>query len=145
MKIALGADHAGYPMKEYLARFLRDKGFDVDDVGTHSEKESVDYPDFAAKVARSVASGDCQRGVIVCGTGIGVAIAANKVDGVRAATCNDLFAARLCRAHNDANVLTLGGRVVGQALAEEIVQTFFETEWDGGRHRQRIEKIHALE
>lgn len=144
MKIALGADHAGYPMKEHLALFLRDLGHDVEDLGTHSE-ESVDYPDFAADVARSVASGESERGVMVCGTGIGVAMAANKVDGVRAANCNDLFAARMCRAHNDANVLTLGGRVVGPSLAEEIVRTFLETGWDGGRHGQRIEKIHALE
>lgn len=144
MKIALGADHAGFPLKEHLARFLAGQGHDVDDVGTHSVA-SVDYPDFAAKVARAVASGEAERGVLVCGTGIGVAMAANKVDGVRAANCNDLFGAGLCRAHNNANVLAVGGRVIGTDLAEAIVRTFLETEWEGGRHGRRVEKIHSLE
>lgn len=145
MKIAAGADHAGYVLKDRLARMLREDGHTVEDVGTFSEA-SVDYPDFAAAVAAKVAAGEVERGVLVCGSGIGVAIAANKVDGIRAACCNDLFSAKLSRAHNDANVVTLGERVVGSALAEEIVRTFLATPWkDGDRHRRRIEKIHRLE
>ncbi|MEE8523764.1 MAG: ribose 5-phosphate isomerase B [Thermoanaerobaculia bacterium] len=144
MKIAAGADHAGYVLKDRLARMLRQDGHTVEDVGTFSEA-SVDYPDFASAVAAKVASGEVERGVVVCGSGIGVAIAANKVEGIRAACCNDLFSAKLSRAHNDANVVTLGERVVGSALAEEIVRTFLATPWEGGRHGRRIEKIHRLE
>lgn len=144
MRIAVGADHAGIQLKDHLARMLRDEGHAVHDLGTFTD-DSVDYPDFAAKVAREVASGRAERGVLVCGTGIGIAIAANKVDGVRAATCNDLFAARMSRAHNDANVVALGGRVVGTGLAEEIVHTFLETPWEEGRHARRVDKIRALE
>ena len=144
MRIALGADHAGYPLKEHLSSFLRDLGHEVRDLGT-SSGESVDYPDFAASVARSVASGESERGILVCGTGVGIAMAANKHPKVRAAPCNDLYTARMARAHNDANVLALGGRVVGEGLAEDIVRTFLETEWEDGRHRRRVEKIHALE
>jgi ribose 5-phosphate isomerase B len=144
MKIAAGADHAGYGLKDRLVRMLRADGHTVDDLGT-SSAASVDYPDFAAAVAERVASGAAERGVLVCGSGIGVAIAANKIDGIRAACCNDLYSAKLSRAHNDANVVTLGERVVGWALAEEIVRTFLATPWDGGHHAQRIEKIHRLE
>ncbi len=144
MKIALGADHAGFELKEKLALFLRSLGHDVEDLGTHSTK-SVDYPDYAAAVGRAVAAGQADRGVVVCGTGVGVAIAANKVHGARAANCNDLFTARLARAHNNANVLTVGARIVAPELAEEIVQVFLETEWEGGRHGRRVDKIHDLE
>lgn len=144
MKIAIGADHAGVELKNHLADMLTRQGHQLADQGTHNT-DSVDYPDFAAKVARAVASGEADRGVLVCGTGIGVAIAANKVDGVRAATCNDLFTAEMCRAHNDANVLTLGARVVGTGVAEEIVRIFVATDFEGGRHERRRDKIHALE
>ena len=144
MKIAVGADHAGYRLKQHLSRRLEDQGHQVEDLGTSSE-ESVDYPDFAAAVARTVAAGGAELGLIVCGTGIGVAMAANKVDGVRAATCNDLFTARMSRAHNDANVLTLGARVVGEGLAEDIVQCFVETRFEAGRHQRRLDKIGQLE
>lgn len=144
MKIALGADHAGYALKEHLGRFLRQRGHEVDDHGTHDET-SVDYPDFAAKVAQAVRGGHAERGILVCGTGVGVAIAANKIDGVRAANCCDLFTARMARAHNDANVLTVGSRVVGVGVAEELVRTFLETAFEDGRHRRRVEKISALE
>ncbi len=144
MRIAVGADHAGYNLKDRLAQMLREDGHTIEDVGTSSDA-SVDYPDFAAAVADKVAAGEAERGVLVCGSGIGVAIAANKVDGIRAACCNDLFSAKLSRAHNDANVVTLGERVVGSALAEEVVRTFLATPWDGGRHGQRVEKIHRLE
>ncbi len=144
MKISIGADHAGYQLKEQLARMLREGGHEVVDVGAFSE-DSVDYPDVAAQAASFVAAGEAERGVLVCGTGIGVAIAANKIRGVRAATCNDHFTARMSRAHNDANVLALGARVVGSGVAEEIVRTFLETPWEAGRHGRRVEKISALD
>jgi ribose 5-phosphate isomerase B len=144
MKVSLGADHAGYELKDHLARLLAGEGHELQDRGTFSA-ESVDYPDFAAAVARDVRDGTSALGIVVCGTGIGVAIAANKLAGIRAATCNDLFTAKMARAHNDANVLTLGSRVVGSGLAEEIVRTFLETAYEGERHARRVKKIHALE
>ncbi len=144
MKIAIGADHAGYRLKEHLARFLEQHGHQVEDQGAFSE-DSVDYPDFAAAVAEEVVTGRADRGLLVCGTGIGIGIAANKVDGIRAATCNDLFTAGKAREHNDANVLTLGARVVGVGLAEDIVQSFMATDFEAGRHQRRVDKIRALE
>ncbi len=144
MKIAIGADHAGFRLKEHLARFLEQRGHQVEDQGTFSD-DSVDYPEYAAAVAEEIAAGRADRGLLVCGTGIGVAIAANKIDGVRAATCNDLFTAAKAREHNDANVLTLGARVVGEGLAEDIVQSFIETDFEAGRHQRRIDQIQALE
>ena len=144
MKIAIGADHAGFELKNHLAECLREAGHRVEDLGTHST-DSVDYPDFSGAVARAVGGGDADRGLLVCGTGVGVAIAANKVDGVRAASCNDLFTAGMARRHNDANVLTLGARVVGPGVAEEITRIFFETAFEGGRHSRRVAKIHDLE
>ncbi len=144
LRIAVGADHAGYDVKEHLAGFLVSLGHEVADQGAFSA-DSVDYPDFAAAVAESVARGETERGLLVCGTGIGVAIAANKIDGIRAATCNDLFTAHKSREHNDANILTLGARVVGLGLAEDIVRTFFSTDFARGRHQKRVEKIHSLE
>ena len=145
MKIAIGADHAGVELKNELAERLRADAYEVDDLGTHSG-DSVDYPDYAAAVARAVVErDDVDLGILVCGTGLGVAIAANKIRGARATTCNDLFTARMARAHNDANVLTLGSRVVGPGVAEEIVRTFVTTEFEGGRHGRRVGKIHGLE
>lgn len=146
MKIAIGADHAGYPLKEQLIPFLRELGHEVRDCGTASE-QSVDYPDQAEAVAQLVADDAVERGVLLCGTGLGMAISANKIAGIRAVTCNDLFSAKMARAHNDANVLALGGRMIGLELAEEIVHTFLNTAWAGNheRHHRRIEKIHALE
>ncbi|MDA8015918.1 MAG: ribose 5-phosphate isomerase B [Thermoanaerobaculia bacterium] len=144
MKIATGADHAGYELKDHLAAELRGSGHEVDDVGT-SSGDSVDYPDFAAAVGRKVASGEVDLGVLVCGSGLGVAIAANKIRGVRAATCNDPYSAAMSRAHNDANVLTIGARIVGEGLAEEILRAFLSTEFEGGRHGRRVGKITALE
>lgn len=143
-KLALGADHAGYQLKNHLAEKLAAAGHEVLDLGTH-DGQSVDYPDFAAAVGRAVAAGDAELGILVCGSGIGVAIAANKVAGVRAATCNDLYTARLSRAHNDANVLAIGARVVGQGLAEEIAATFLASTFEEGRHSRRVDKIHHLE
>lgn len=144
MKIAMGADHAGVELKHQLAEKLRADGYEVEDFGTHST-DSVDYPDFAATVARAVVDDEAELGVLVCGTGVGIGIAANKVDGARAATCNDLFTARMARAHNNANVLALGARVVGPGVAEEIVHIFVTTDFEGGRHGRRVGKIHDLE
>lgn len=145
MKIVLGADHAGFDLKKSLLDRLRSQGHDVVDLGTDSAARSVDYPDFASGVASTVAEGEADRGVLVCGTGIGVAITANKVAGIRAATCNDLFTARMSRAHNDINVLALGARVVGQGVAEEILDLFLTTSFEKGRHQSRVAKIHELE
>lgn len=144
MRIALGADHAGYPLKEHLRRYLEKEGHDVEDFGTHST-ESTDYPDYAGRVGRAVAEGSADRGLLVCGTGIGMAIAANKVAGVRAANCFDPFPCHMARAHNDANVLALAGRVLADAYAEEILREFLETPFEGDRHQRRVEKIHGLE
>jgi len=144
MKIALGADHAGFDLKEHLRTFLTGEGHEVRDFGTDST-ESADYPDYATPVARSVAAGRSELGLLVCGTGTGMAIAANKIDGVRAANCWDAECAGLARAHNNANVLTLPGRRLGPAEAEDIVRTFLATPFDGGRHQRRVAKITALE
>lgn len=144
MRIKLGADHAGVALKTHLAEKLAEEGHEIEDLGPFSET-SVDYPDYAAAVAQAVVADPTSLGILICGTGIGVAISANKVRGVRAASCNDLFAARLAREHNDANVLTLGARVIGEGLAEAIVETFLGTPFAAGRHQQRVEKITALE
>lgn len=144
MKIALGADHAGYELKEHLARVLERDGHGVVDLGTDSE-EAVDYPRFSEAVGREVTSGRVERGVVLGGSGQGEQIAANKVPGVRAALCNDLYTARMSRLHNDANVLAMGARVVGTALAEEIVRLWIETPFEGGRHERRVGQIREIE
>lgn len=144
MKVAVGCDHAGFPLKETVIAALRKLGAEVVDFGTHS-LESVDYPDFGERVGRAVASGEVDRGVVICGTGIGVSIAANKVPGVRAALCAEPFSARMARAHNDANVLCLGARVVGPGLALETVRAFLSAQFEGGRHQRRVEKVMAME
>ncbi len=143
-RIALGADHAGFHAKEVIRRFLAEQGYDVEDLGTQSE-ESVDYPDFARRVAERVAGGGAQIGMLVCGTGIGMAITANKVPGIRAATVHDEMTARLAREHNDANVLTLGGRVVSDEKAVAIVREFLAAQFGGGRHQRRVDKISDLD
>ena len=142
--IALGADHAGFQLKEALKGWLIEHGYQVVDHGTHSA-ESVDYPDYAAQVAEAVADHKVERGVLVCGTGIGMTIAANKVPGVRAALCSDIYTARMSREHNDANVLTLGGRLMGPEMALDILKMWLETDFAGDRHRRRIGKITDLE
>jgi len=144
MRVALGADHAGFDLKESLKVWLLEHGYEVQDVGTHST-ESVDYPDYAVQVGEAVASGKAERGLLICGTGVGMAIAANKIPGVRAAFCPDLFTARMSREHNDANILTLGARIMGRELALEILSLWFATDFAGGRHTARLEKIRAIE
>jgi ribose 5-phosphate isomerase B len=144
MRLALGADHAGFELKEHLRHWLEAQGMNVVDLGTHST-QSTDYPDYAAGVAREVASGRADRGILVCGTGVGMAIAANKVAGVRAAPINNTYLADLARRHNDANVLALGAREVAVPLAEAIVKTFLATDFDHGRHERRLAKIQDLE
>ena len=143
-RIALGADHAGFRAKETIKKYLEGAGYAVDDVGTWSE-ESVDYPDFARAVGERVASGKNPLGVLVCGTGIGVSIAANKVEGIRAALAHDSLTARRAREHNDANVIALGGKVVGDDEAIEIVQEFLNATFAGGRHQRRIDKISEMD
>ncbi len=143
-RIAIGGDHAGFELKSHLIGILRAGGHDVIDHGTHSA-EPVDYPPICAAVARTVRDGDAELGIVVGGSGQGEQLAANKVRGVRAALCNDLFTARLARAHNDANVLSIGARVVGTGLAEEILATFLATDFDGGRHARRVAQITDLE
>ena len=140
MRVALGADHAGFELKQTLRTFIEQLGHEVRDLGTDSV-DSVDYPDFAKAVAELVAEGGADVGLLVCGTGLGMAIAANKVRGIRAATCSEPYSAAMARAHNDANVLTIGSRVVGQGLAEETVTRFLETGFEGGRHQGRVAKL----
>ena len=142
--VALGADHAGFPLKEDLKTWLIARGYDVVDLGTQSA-ESVDYPDFAVGVGGAITAGKADRGVLVCGTGIGMAMAANKVPGVRAAACSDAFTARMSREHNDANVLALGARITSRETAIEILETWLGAEFAGGRHARRVEKIVALD
>ncbi len=143
-RVAIGADHAGYPLKVHLSAVLVDGGHEILDHGTDST-ESVDYPPICAAVGRSVRDGDADLGIVLGGSGQGEQLAANTVRGVRAALCNDLYTARLARAHNDANVLSMGARVVGTGLAEEILETFLTTEFEGGRHARRVAQIGELE
>jgi ribose 5-phosphate isomerase B len=142
--VALGADHAGFRLKETLKSWLIDHRYQVVDYGTHSP-ESVDYPDYAAQVAEAVAVQKVERGVLICGTGIGMTITANKVPGVRAALCSDLYTARMSREHNDANVLAMGGRLTGSEMALDILRMWLETDFAGDRQRRRLDKIGDLE
>lgn len=144
MRIAIGADHAGFLLKEHLKSTLASLGHHIDDHGTHSEA-SVDYPPICAAVGRAVVSGKADRGIVLGGSGQGEQIAANKVRGVRAALCNDLFTARLSRQHNDANVLSMGGRIVAFGLADEILKLWLETAYEGGRHQKRLDQIAEIE
>ena len=144
MKIAVGCDHGGLEHKNAIAEHLRERGFEVKDFGIY-EQVSVDYPDIAVKVTSAVTSGECELGVLVCGTGIGMSMAANKVKGIRAAACSDHFSAKYTRLHNNANVLCLGGRVIGVGTALELADIFVDTKFEGGRHQRRIDKISELE
>jgi ribose 5-phosphate isomerase B len=138
--LAIAADHAGYALKSKLLKELETRGFRVLDLGTHSS-DSVDYPDFAQAMARAIESGEVRRGVLICGTGIGIAIAANRHRAVRAAVCHDVSSARLARRHNDANVLALGARLTGDEVAKDCLAAFLETEFEGGRHARRVAKM----
>jgi ribose 5-phosphate isomerase B len=144
MKIALGSDHAGFPLKKVVIEYLQDEGIEFEDFGTFSE-DSCDYPDYALKVAEKVADKSYELGILICGTGIGIGIAANKVPGIRAALCGDTFSARASREHNNANILTMGQRVIGPGLAIDIVKTFLSAEFQGDRHQRRIDKITEIE
>ncbi|NTW04993.1 MAG: ribose 5-phosphate isomerase B [Peptococcaceae bacterium] len=145
MRVVLACDHGGFKLKSEILDYLTGNKIDCLDVGTYSE-ESVDYPDYSVKAAQAVVSGECDLGIICCGTGIGVSIAANKVPGIRAALCHDTFSARMAREHNDANILTLGQRVIGPGLALDIVDAFLRAGFQaGGRHCRRVEKIAELE
>lgn len=143
-RIAIGSDHAGYLLKQHFIEVLQGEGHEVTDHGTHST-EAVDYPPICAAVARAVRDGKADFGVVMGGSGQGEQLAANKVHGIRAALCNDLFTARLAREHNDANVLSIGARVVGEALADEILKTFLGAEFQGGRHQKRVDQISEIE
>ena len=143
MKIAIGSDHAGYELKCSVIKHLAEKGVEFIDCGCNGE--SVDYPDIAVKVCEQITNGNCQRGILVCGTGIGMSLAANKVKGIRAACCSEHFSAKYTRLHNDSNILCLGGRVIGVGTAIELVDLFVDTEFEGGRHQTRVDKITAIE
>lgn len=144
MNIAIASDHGGYELKKEVLKYLEEKNIKYKDFGTFST-ESVDYPDMAIPCAEAVARGEYDRGIIICGTGIGVNIAANKVKGIRAALCHDTFSARMSRMHNNANIITMGGRVIGPSLAISVVEEWLNAEFEGGRHERRIEKIAQYE
>jgi len=144
LQVAIGSDHGGFRLKTEIIAYLKEQGIDCQDFGTYST-DSVDYPDFARAVAEAVAGGKFERGILCCGTGIGVSIAANKVAGIRAALCHDTFSARMAGEHNMANIITLGERVIGFGLARDIVGTWLNAKFAGGRHAQRLEKIAVME
>jgi len=145
MKISIGSDHASYTLKEHVKAYLENKGFDILDMGTFSSEVSVDYPDYALAVCEKVVSNEAKFGILLCGTGLGMSIAANKVNGIRAALCPMPDYARLAREHNDANILVLGGRIMGIELAEWTVDKFLTTDFQGGRHSRRLNKISEIE
>lgn len=142
--IAIGSDHGGFELKNHVIAHLKEQGVEVCDMGTYSE-ESCDYPVIAKKVAEAVSGGEYEKGILICGTGIGISIAANKVKGIRAALCGDVYSAQMTRRHNDANILCMGGRVIGRELAFMICDTFLKEEFEGGRHEKRIAAISAME
>jgi ribose 5-phosphate isomerase B len=144
MRIAIGADHAGYGLKEDVKGYLKERGYEVDDLGTHSE-ETTDYPPICAAVARAVRDGRADRGVVLGGSGQGEQMTANKVRGIRAALCHDLYTARMARSHNDANVLSMGARIVAREMALLILETWLQTEFEGGRHERRVGQIMEIE
>lgn len=143
-KIAIGSDHAGFGLKEEILGLLKGLDIDIVDCGTNTT-ESVDYPDFGARVSELVSAGEAERGILVCGTGLGMSMVANKYPNVRAALCNDLFSAKMSRLHNDANILVMGGRVIGKDLAAEIVKVWLSTPFEGERHLKRLNKIKKIE
>lgn len=145
MKIAIGCDHAALTLKDEVLGHLTEKGYEVKDFGIYKEGEKCDYPDRAAEVSRYVRDGGAELGILICGTGVGMSVAANKIRGIRACCCSDVFSAKLCRQHNNANILTFGERVVGKGLALELVDAFLSAEFEGGRHARRVDLITAIE
>lgn len=144
MKIAIGNDHVAVELKNHITKYVESKGYTVVNFGTDTP-DSCDYPIYGEKVANAVASGECDLGILICGTGIGISLAANKVKGIRAAVCSEPYSARLTRQHNNANIIAFGARVVGQAMAEMIVDEFLNAEYEGGRHQRRVDMITAIE
>lgn len=144
MKIAIGNDHAALELKKAIKTYVEDMGHEVVDFGTHTA-DSCDYPVYGEKVARAVAGGECELGILICGTGIGISLAANKVKGIRAAVCSESYSARLTRAHNNANIIAFGARVIGEDTAKDIVNAFINTPFEGGRHQRRIDMITEIE
>ena len=144
MKIAVACDHGGLELKKVLLQYLKEHGYEYQDFGTYTS-DSCDYPDFALPAAEAVASGACDRGILICSTGIGISIAANKVKGIRCAHCHDTYSAKYTRLHNDANMLAFGQKIIGEGLMLEIVELFLNTEFEGGRHQRRVDKISAIE
>ncbi|MBC8288370.1 MAG: ribose 5-phosphate isomerase B [Nitrospinae bacterium] len=143
-KIAIASDHGGFDLKESIMAYLLNAGWDVDDLGPHSG-DSVDYPDYGIKLAEAVAEKKVARGIVICGTGIGMSIVVNRYPGIRGTLCADLYTAKLCREHNDSNILIMGGRVIGKGLAAEIVNTWLNTPFEGGRHQRRLDKINQID
>ena len=143
-KIGLASDHGGFDLKESVIAHLLNTGWEVDDLGPHSG-DSVDYPDYGIKLAEAVAEKKVQRGIVICGTGIGMSIVVNRYPGIRGTLCSDVFTAKLCREHNDSNILIMGGRVIGKGLAAEIVNTWLNTPFEGGRHQRRLDKINQID
>ena len=144
MKIAIGNDHGGVELKRHLVQYLEGKGFEVVNFGS-DVTESTDYPIYAERVSKAVVSGECDKGILICGTGIGISISANKIHGVRCALCSEPVSAQLARQHNDANIVAMGARTIGPVMAEEIVDVFLSTEFQGGRHQRRVDKIMMLD
>lgn len=144
MKIAIASDHAGFELKELIKGYLIKTNNSVVDFGTNNS-DSVDYPDFAVAASKAVSSGEVDRGILVCGSGQGMMMSANKFKNIRAALCNDLYSAKMSRLHNDSNILAIGGRIVGKDLALEIIKTWMETEFEGGRHQRRVDKLNSLQ
>lgn len=144
MKIGIGSDHGGFELKEHIKKFLEEQGVEYIDYGTKT-LDSVDYPEYGLKVAEAVKSGECDKGIVICGTGIGISISCNKVPGIRCALCGDTYSARMSIEHNNANILALGGRVVGKDLATEIVSVWLKAQFQAGRHERRINKISDIE
>ena len=144
MKILLASDHGGLELKDYIKGYVEKKGYEVLDIGTNSS-DSVDYSDFGGEAGKRIIAGDADCGIIFCGSGIGISIAANKVKGIRAALCHDSYTAKMAKMHNNANILAMGGRIIGKGLAEEMVDIYLETEYEGGRHQLRLDKITKIE
>ena len=142
--IAIGSDHGGFELKEHIKKHLTERGTEYKDFGCYDEN-SVDYPDIAEAVCKAITGGEAENGILVCGTGIGISIAANKIDGIRAAHCHDVYSAEMTKRHNNANVICMGGSVIGRELAFKIIDAWLDAEFEGGRHQARIDKIHKLE